>query len=126
MKHLQLQLQGLQILAGLEPHGLTWGDVYFGPGTGISPDTGLARFDRKDTEASQLNPVVGLEGIFHAVEDGVDRLFSFRLANTRPLDDLIHKIEFDHCWSLRLTIVFLLSLLQTYSYHPQGALSNVN
>jgi hypothetical protein len=125
MKHLRLLLQGLQILAGLKAHGLSWRDIHLGTGAGISADAGLAGLDREDAEASQLNPVVGLEGIFHATEDGVDRLFSFRLANTRPLDDLIDKIEFDH-WSLRLTIVYLLSLLQTYSYHPQGALSNVN
>jgi hypothetical protein len=52
-------------------------------------------------------------------------LFRFGLANTRPLDDLIHKIEFDH-WRLRLTIVYLLSLLQPYSYHPYGEIRNVN
>jgi hypothetical protein len=125
MKQLRLLLQRLQILAGLEAYGLSGRDIDFGTGAGVSPDAGLARFYREDAEASQLNPIIGLEGIFHAIEDGVNRLFRFRLANTRPLDDLIHKIEFDH-WRLRLTIVYLLSLLQPYSYHPEGALGNVN
>ena len=125
MKHLPLQLQGLQILSGFESHGLTWRDIYFRTGAGVPTNASLARLYREDPEASQLNPVVGLEGILHAVEDGVYRLFRFRLADTRPLDDLIDKIEFDH-WSLRLTVLYLLSLLQTYSYHPLGTLSNVN
>jgi hypothetical protein len=125
MKQLQLLLQRLQILAWLETHGLSWGDVHFGTGARVSPDAGFARLYREDAEAPQLNPIVGLEGVFHAIEDGVHRLFRFRLANARPLDDLIHKIEFDH-WRLRLTILYVLSRLQTYSYHPQGALSNVN
>jgi hypothetical protein len=128
MKQLQLllqRLQRLQILAWLEAHGLTRGDIYFGTGAGVSPDAGLTWFYREDAEASQLNPIVGLEGIFHAIEDGVDRLFCFSLADTRPLDDLIHEIEFDH-WLLRLTNLYRLSLLQTYSYHPYGELSNVN
>jgi hypothetical protein len=31
-------------------------------------------------------------------------LFCFRLAHSRPLYDLVHKIEFDH-WSLRISFV---------------------
>jgi len=115
----------LQILAGFEPYGFSWRDVYFRTGAWITPDTGFPRLYREDAEASQLNPIVGFEGILHTVEDRIDSLFRFGLANTRPLDDLIHKIEFDH-WRLRLTIVYLLSLLQPYSYHPYGELRNVN
>ena len=125
MKQLQLLLQRLQILAGLEAYGFSWRDVDFGSGPGVASDTGLPRFYRENAEATQLNPIVGFKCILHAVEDRIDRLLRFGLANTRPLDDLIHKIEFDH-WGLRLTIVYLLSLLQPYSYHPYGELRNVN
>jgi hypothetical protein len=31
-------------------------------------------------------------------------LFRFRLAHSRPLNDLVHKIEFDH-WSLRISLI---------------------
>jgi len=125
MKQLQLLLQRLQILAGLEPHSFSWRDVDLRAGARIAADAGLARFYREDAEATQLNPIVGFECILHAVEDRIDSLFRFGLANTRPFDDLIHKIEFDH-WRLRLTILFLLSLLQPYSYHPYGEIRNVN
>jgi hypothetical protein len=125
MKQLQLLLERLQILAGFEPYGFSWRDVHFRTGARITPDTGFPRLYREDAEASQLNPIVGFECILHAVEDRIDSLFRFGLANTRPLDDLIHKIEFDH-WRLRLTIVYLLSLLQPYSYHPSGEIRNVN
>jgi len=125
MKQLQLLLQRLQILAGLEAYGFSWRDVDFGSGPWVASDTGLARFYRKNSEAAQLNPIVGFKCILHAVEDRIDRLLRFGLANTRPLDDLVYKIEFDH-WRLRLTIVYLLSLLQPYSYHPYGELRNVN
>ena len=125
MKQLQLLLQRLQILAGLEAYGFSRRDIYFGSGPRVTADTGLARFYREDAEAPQLNPIVRFECIFHTVEECVDSLFRFGLANTRPFDDLIHKIEFDH-WRLRLTILYLLSLLQTYSYHPYGEIRNVN
>jgi hypothetical protein len=125
MKQLLLLLQRLQILAGLEAYGFSWRDVDFGSGPWVTSDTGLARFYRKNSEAAQLNPIVGFKCILHAVEDRIDRLLRFGLANTRPLDDLVYKIEFDH-WRLRLTIVCLLSLLQPYSYHPYGELRNVN
>lgn len=96
MKQLQLLLQRLQILAWLEAYGFSWRDVDFGSGPGVASDTGLARFYREDAEAPQLNPIVGFKRILHTVEDRIDRLLRFGLANTRPLDDLIHKIEFDH------------------------------
>ena len=58
----------------------------------------------EDTEAPQLNPIIGFECILHAIEDCVDRLFRFRLAHSGPLNDLVHKVEFDH-WSLRISFV---------------------
>ena len=119
------RLERLQIFAWLEAHCFSGWDIHFRAGTRIPSDARLARFDREDAKPSQLNPIVGLEGIFHGIKDGVNRLLGFCLANTRPLDDLIDKIEFDHL-NLRLISVCLLSLLRTYSYHPKGALGNAN
>src|SRR6266567_2168247 len=56
----------------------------------------LSWLDGKYTKAAQLDPVVGLQGILHAIKDRIHSLFSFCFADSCPLDDLIHKIEFDH------------------------------
>src|SRR5947208_2499005 len=101
---MKLLLQRLQVLAWLEAYGLSWRDVHFGSGSRISSDAGFPRLHGKHSETSQLNPIVGLESILHAVEDCVDRLFGFGLTDSRPLNDLIHKIEFDH-WNLRISLV---------------------
>jgi hypothetical protein len=98
------RLQRLQVLARLKPHGLSRRDVDFRTRPGIPADTGLSRLNREHTESAQLDPVIGLQGVFHAIEDGVYRLFRFGLADSRSLNDLIHKIEFDH-WNLRISFV---------------------
>jgi hypothetical protein len=97
-------LERLQVLAWLESHGLPGRDIHFRSGPRVPADAGLPRFHRKHAEASQLNPIIGFEGIFHAIEDGIDCLLRFRLAHSGPLNDLIHKIEFDH-WNLRISFV---------------------
>src|SRR5262245_46789778 len=98
MKHLPglTGLQRLQIFAGLETYCLARRNVDLGASSRVSTDTGLARFDREYSEASQLNAIVSLQSVFHTVEDGIDRLFRLGLADSRALDDLIHKIQFDH------------------------------
>jgi hypothetical protein len=98
------RLKRLQVLAWFEPHSFSRRDVDFRPRPGIPADTGLSRFDGEHTESAQLDPVIGLQGVFHAIEDGVYRLFRFCLADSRTLNDLIHKIEFDH-WNLRISFV---------------------
>jgi hypothetical protein len=100
------RLQRLQVLARLEPHRFSGRDVNFRTRPGIPADAGLSRFDGEDTESAQLDPVIGLQGVFHAIEDGIYRLFRFCLADSRTLNDLIHKIEFDH-WNLRISFVSL-------------------
>jgi hypothetical protein len=90
------ELQRLQVLTGLESHCLSGRDVHFGSGSGITTDSRFARFDGEDAEAAQLNPIVAFQSVFHAIEDGVDGLLGFRLADPRPFDDLIDKVEFDH------------------------------
>jgi hypothetical protein len=97
-------LKRLQVFARLEPNGFSGRDIYFRSGPRVPADAGLPRFHRKHAEASQLNPIIGLEGIFHAIEDSVDCLLRFGLAHSGPLNDLINKIEFDH-WNLRISFV---------------------
>src|SRR5437016_1238321 len=97
-------LKRLQVFAWLESHGLAGRDIHFRSGPRVPANAGLPRFYGKHSKASQLNAIVGLEGIFHAIEDRVDCLLRFRLAHSGPLNDLIHKIEFDH-WNLRISFV---------------------
>jgi hypothetical protein len=111
-------LKRLQVFARLESHGFSRRDIHFRTRAGIPADTGFSRFYRKHTKAAQLDPIIGLEGVFHAIEDGVDCLLRFGLADSRPLHDLIHEIEFDH---LNLRIFFVSIFL------PSGdALGNAN
>src|SRR5262245_10987499 len=99
-------LQRLQVLAGFEAYGLSGRDIDFRTCPWVPADTGLSRLYRKDPEAPQLDSIIGLEGVFHAIEDCVHCLFRFRLADSRPLNDLIHKIEFDHR-NLRISFVHI-------------------
>jgi len=96
MKRLVLVLKRLQVFPWLETYGLSWRDIHFRSGTRVSADTRLPWLYGEDAKATQFNPIVSLESIFHTVEDGVDRLFRLCLADSRPLDDLIDKVEFDH------------------------------
>jgi hypothetical protein len=90
------RLQRLQVFAGLEPHGFSRRNVYFRARSGIAADARLSWLYRKDAKAPQLNPIVRFQGVFHAVEDGVDGLLGLRLTDACPFDDLIDKVEFDH------------------------------
>src|SRR2546427_8454352 len=98
------RLERLQVFARLEAYGFSRRDVNLGTCAGISADTRFPRLHRKYAKAAQLDPVICLQGILHAIEDGVHSLFSFCLADSCPLDNLIHKIEFDH-WNLRFFLV---------------------
>jgi hypothetical protein len=102
-------LQRLQIFARLEAHGFSWRNVHFRARPGVPADASLSWFDGKHTKAAQLDPIIGLEGVFHAIEYGIDCLFRFCLADSRPLHDLIHKIEFDH-WNLRISFIISIFL----------------
>jgi hypothetical protein len=106
-------LERLQVLAWLEPYGLSGRDIDFRTGARVSTDTCLPRFDGKNSEAAQLDPIIGLEGVFHAIEDGVYRLLRFCLAYSRPLHDLIHEIEFNH-WNLRFGLKPTTTICCTY------------
>ena len=94
-------LKRLQVFAWLEPHGFSGRDIHFRARSRVPADTGLPRLYGKYAEAAQLDPIVGLEGILHTIEDRIHCLFRLCLAHSRPLYDLIHEIEFEH---LRLRI----------------------
>src|SRR5712691_95004 len=111
--YLTLPLQRLQVFAWLKPNSLSWRDVHFGTGTRVPADAGLPRLDRKYAEAAQLDPIVGLEGILHTVEDRIHCLFRLCLAHSRPLYDLIHEIEFNH-WNLRSRLKPATTICCTY------------
>ena len=108
-----LRLQRLQVLAWLEAYGFSWRDIYFRTCPRVPPDPGLSWLNGKYSEAAQLDPIIGLEGILHAIEDRIHRLFRFGLAHSRPLNDLIHKIEFDH-WNLRFRLKPTTTMFCTY------------
>jgi hypothetical protein len=111
-------LERLQVFAWLEPNGLTGRDVHFRTGPGVPADARFSRLDRKYAKTAQLYPIVSLQGILHAIENGIDCLFRFCLAHSRPLNNLIHEIEFDH-WNLRISFVTI--------FLPSGdALGNAN
>ena len=124
-----LLLQRLQVFAWLETYGLSGRDVHFGAGPGVPADPRLPRLDRENAKTSQLNPIIGLESVLHAVEDRIDRLFRFCFTDSRPLNDLIHKIEFDH-WNLHcidgsLPLVSAISFVNIF-LPSGGALGNAN
>jgi hypothetical protein len=96
LKTLDGRLQRLQVLAGLEPHGFSGRYVHFRARPWIAADARLTRLYREDAKAPQLNPIVRFQGVFHAIEDGVDGLLGLRLTDACPFDDLIDKVEFDH------------------------------
>ena len=106
-------LQRLQVLAWLESNSFSWRDVHFRTRTRIPADARLSRFHREHAKAAQLDAIVGFEGILHAIEDCIDRLFRFCFAHSRPLDDLIHEIEFDH-WNLRFRLKPTTTICCTY------------
>jgi hypothetical protein len=111
-------LKRLQVFAWLEPNSLSRRDIYFRAGSGVPADARFSWLDRKYAKTAQLNPIIGLQGIFHAIEDGIDCLFRFCLAHSRPLNNLIHEIEFDH-WNLRISFV-------TIFLPPGDELGNAN
>jgi hypothetical protein len=125
LKLLSELLERLQVFAWLKADGFSWGDIHFRAGTRVPSDASLTRFYREHTEAPQLNPIIGLEGVFHAIEDSVDCLFRFGFADSRPLYDLIDKVEFDH-WNLRRdTLNPAISFVNIF-LTPEGALGNAN
>jgi hypothetical protein len=111
-------LKRLQVFARLEPNSLSGRDIHFRAGSGVPADARFSRLDRKYAKTAQLDPIIGLQGIFHAIEDGIHCLFRFSLAHSRPLNNLIHEIEFDH-WNLRISFV-------TIFLPPGDELGNAN
>src|SRR4029453_1077787 len=99
MKHLHPDYEGserLQIFTWLEADSFSRRNVDLRACARVPTNSSLARLHRKDPKAPQLNAIVSLQSVLHAVKDGIDRLLGFGLADARALDDLINKIQFDH------------------------------
>ena len=96
MKRITSELERLQVLAGLESHGLSGRNIHFRSGPRISADAGLSRLHGEYAKPAQFNPIARLQGFLHTVENRVDRLLGPGFTDPCSLDDLIDKIEFDH------------------------------
>jgi hypothetical protein len=90
------ELERLEIFTRLKADSLSRRNVNLRARAWVPTNPGLARLDRKNPKAPQLNAIVGLQSVLHAVKDGIDRLLGFGLADARALNDLINKIQFDH------------------------------
>src|SRR5579883_31534 len=88
-------LQRLQLLAGLEAHGLSWGNRNLRAGARIAPDAGLARFDVEDAETPQFDAVALFESFLHRLEYGLHRHFGLRFRDAGPVDDLVDDVQLD-------------------------------
>src|SRR5690348_8120260 len=88
-------LQRLQLLAGLEAHGLTGRNGNFRASARIAPDACLARLDVEDAEAAQFDTVALLEGLLHRFEDGLYRHLSFGFSNAGPIHDFVDDVQLD-------------------------------
>src|ERR1700735_3198160 len=66
-------LQRLQLLAGLESHGLSRGYGNLRPRPRIPPDARLPRLHVEHPKASQLDAVALLQRALHALKDGLHR-----------------------------------------------------
>jgi hypothetical protein len=82
----------VELLAGFEADGFSWGDADFRTGSGIAPDAGLAGLYGEDAEAAQFNAIAGDEGLFHAFEDGIHGSFCLGPRKPGPFDDALDEI----------------------------------
>ena len=86
------RLDGLQVLAGLEPNGLAGWDGNLFPRPGVAADSGLARFDIEDAESPKLNPIVALKRALHRIEHGVNGSLGLASGNSGPLHDMVDDV----------------------------------
>src|SRR3974390_2877712 len=94
-------LQSLQLLTGLEAHGLTRRNRDFRSGTRVAADARLPRLYVEDAEAAQLDAVALLQSLFHGFENGLDRHFRLGFSNAGFVDNLVNNVELDQSISLR-------------------------
>ncbi len=86
-------MQRLQFFARFESDGFAWRNRYFRTCAGIAANPGLARFDGKNPETTQLDTVSVLESPLHFLKNGFDGHFRLGLGDTGLADDFIDDIE---------------------------------
>ncbi len=89
-------------LTWLKPDGLSRRNGDFGPCSWISADTTLTRLHEKDAEASQLNALASLHGLFESSEKRVHRDFSFDFGDANSACDATDNILFNHSFFIPL------------------------
>ena len=93
-------IDGLQLLAWLEPHCFAGRDIHFRAGAGIAPDSSLPWPHVEHTKAAEFNPLALAQGFLHAFKDSFHRQLSFGLGDTRLIDHLVDDIELYHLGQL--------------------------
>jgi flavin reductase (DIM6/NTAB) family NADH-FMN oxidoreductase RutF len=88
-------LKRLQLLSRLETHSLARRNRNLCASPWVAADSCLARAHVKYTESSKFDPFSPSESSLHALEDGFDCHFGFRLGYPRPIDHFIDNIELD-------------------------------
>src|SRR5271156_1150560 len=88
-------LQRLQLLAGLEPHGLAGRDCDFGASARVAPDTSLARTNVEDAEAPQLDALAMRQSSLHAFKNRLNSHLGFGLGDSSFVYDFVNNVELD-------------------------------
>jgi hypothetical protein len=86
----------MEFFAGFESDGFAGCDGDFGTSPGIAADACFTGFYGEDTEAPQLDTVACNEGLFHAVEDSVNRSLCFDTWQAGTLNNPLYKILLNH------------------------------
>ena len=89
-------------LTWLKPDGFSRRNGDFGPCPWVSADTTLARLHKKDAEASKLNALASLHGLFESSEKRVHSDFSFDFGDANSACDATDNILFDHSFFIPL------------------------
>jgi hypothetical protein len=89
-------LKALEFLPGLEADSFAGRNVDFFTGAGIAADTGLARLDAEDAEATELDALAAAEGLLKRFENGFDGLLGLGTADVRRADDRVHDVQLNH------------------------------
>ncbi len=89
-------------LTWLKPDGFSRRNWDFGPCPWVSADTTLTRLHKKDAEASKLNALASLHGLFESSEKSVHSDFSFDFGNANSACDATDNILFNHSFFIPL------------------------
>jgi len=88
-------VEQMKFFTRLEAYGFAGCDAYFGSGTRIPADSGLARAHVEHAKSTQFNPFPTGERLLHAVKDGVHGGFCLRPWQSRTFNDTLDKVLLD-------------------------------